>query len=85
MSTLSVVTCDSLLDQISGYLDGDLPPETCGAIEAHASKCDACARVIDGFRKTTGLCRQAATTPLPESVRELAKARVAALLANRRT
>ena len=80
MSTTHPVTCETLLDQISAYLDGDLDATTCQVIEAHAQMCTACARVIDDFRKTTGLCRQAAAIPLPDSVRELAKARVAELL-----
>lgn len=80
MSTPPPVICATLLDQISGYLDEELPASTCEAIEAHAQACQACARVIDGFRTTTGLCRQVAHTPLPDSVRALAQARVAALL-----
>ena len=74
------VTCESLLEQISAYLDGDLGAATCEAIERHASSCDRCAVVIEDFRKTTGLCRTAADAPLPDTVRALAQARVKALL-----
>lgn len=74
------VTCDSLLEQISGYLDGDLGPAVCRAIEAHADQCDTCHAVIEEFRKTTGLCRKAADAPLPAAVRKMARARIKALL-----
>jgi anti-sigma factor RsiW len=74
------VTCDSLLGQISAYLDGDLGAATCEAIERHATTCDRCAVVIEDFRKATGLCRTAADAPLPDAVRVLAQARVRALL-----
>jgi len=74
------VTCDSLLGQISAYLDGDLGAATCEAIERHATTCDRCAVVIEDFRKATGLCRTAADAPLPDAVRALAQARVRALL-----
>jgi anti-sigma factor RsiW len=80
MSETPTVTCESLLDQISAYLDGDLGAATCEAIERHASSCDRCAVVIEDFRKTTGLCRTAADAPLPDTVRALAQARVRALL-----
>jgi len=80
MSETPPVTCASLLDQISAYLDGDLGAATCEAIERHASSCDRCAVVIEDFRKATGLCRTAADAPLPDTVRELAQARVKALL-----
>lgn len=74
------VTCDTLLAQISSYLDGELPESTCSAIERHAASCPACGKVIDDFRTTTGLCRTAATAPLPDDVRELARERVRLLL-----
>lgn len=80
MSETMTVTCESLLAQISAYLDGDLGAATCEAIERHASSCDRCAVVIEDFRKATGLCRTAAETPLPDAVRALAQARVRALL-----
>jgi len=80
MSDVPIVTCETLLEQISGYLDGDLPEATCAAIEQHADGCQRCAHVIDDFRKTTGLCRKAATAPLPAHIRSLAKARIKELL-----
>jgi anti-sigma factor RsiW len=80
MSETTTVTCESLLGQISAYLDGDLGAATCEAIERHASGCDRCSGVIEEFRKATGLCRKAADAPLPDAVRELAQARVRALL-----
>jgi anti-sigma factor RsiW len=80
MSDTTAVTCESLLAQISACLDGDLGAATCEAIERHASSCDRCTGVIEEFRKATGLCRKAAEAPLPDAVRELAQARVRALL-----
>lgn len=80
MSEITSVSCESLLKQISAYLDGDLGAATCEAIERHASSCDRCSGVIEEFRKATGLCRKAADTPLPDAVRALAQARVRALL-----
>lgn len=80
MTGLPPVTCDSLLAQISAYLDGDLDGSACAAIERHAASCPACGRVIEDFRRTTGLCRTAASAPLPDDVRARARARVLELL-----
>jgi anti-sigma factor (TIGR02949 family) len=74
------VTCDTLLSQMSSYLDGDLPELTCAAIEQHAASCPKCGRVIAEFRTATGLCRSAANAPLPEDVRARARERVRALI-----
>lgn len=84
MSETTTVTCESLLGQLSAYLDGDLGAATCEAIERHASSCDRCAVVIEDFRKSTGLCRTAAEAPLPDAVRKLAQKRVRALLSRSR-
>lgn len=75
-----VVTCDSLFERISAYLDEELSADVCHAIETHAASCPACREVIDDFRRTTGLCRRAAAAPLPPAVRKLARSRVNDLL-----
>jgi len=79
------VTCDTLLAQISSYLDGELPESACAAIEQHAATCPTCGQVINDFRTTTGLCRTAANTPLPDDVRGLARERVRLLLQKKAT
>lgn len=80
MTPTTEMTCDTLLSQMSSYLDGDLPELTCAAIEQHAAACAECGRVIAEFRTATGLCRSAGTAPLPEDVRARARARVRELL-----
>lgn len=80
MSGVPEVTCDTLLDSISAYLDGDLGAATCAAIEAHAAACGRCGTVIADFREATGLCRKVAEAPLPADVQDLARARIRTLL-----
>ena len=83
MTLKTEVTCDTLLAQLSSYLDGELPELTCAVIEQHAGLCDQCGRLIEEFRTATGLCRSAGTAPLPDDVRARAKARVRELLGGR--
>jgi anti-sigma factor RsiW len=73
-------TCREMLASISAYLDGDLDATACDAIERHCLECAQCAAVVSGLRETVGLCRQAASAPLPESVRERARDSVRRLL-----
>ena len=61
--------CRRLLGRISEYLDGDLDASSCVEVENHARSCARCAALIESLRQTVGLCRQAATVPLPDDVR----------------
>lgn len=72
--------CAAMLSGISAYLDGELPSTECAAIEAHCAGCQSCAALVAGLREAVGLCRGAAEKPLPESVRERARASVRRLL-----
>jgi anti-sigma factor RsiW len=72
--------CRDILSRISAYLDGDLDSTVCAAIERHCQACPQCGELVKGLRETMGLCRQAASVPLPDAVRERARARVKQLL-----
>jgi anti-sigma factor RsiW len=72
--------CRAILTGISAYLDRDLDATACDAIEQHCQICERCAAVVIGLRETVGLCRQAASAPLPESVRQRARDSVRRLL-----
>ncbi len=72
--------CREVLSNISGYLDGELDATACDAIERHCRGCSSCAALVQGLRETVGLCRQAATAPLPDAVRRRALESVRRLL-----
>jgi RNA polymerase sigma-70 factor, ECF subfamily len=72
--------CQTVLAGISAYLDGELEMTACEAIERHCQGCERCAGLVKGLRDTVGLCQQAAAVPLPESVRQRARASVRRLL-----
>lgn len=72
--------CRAILAGISAYLDGDLDASACEAIERHCQDCARCAALVKGLRETVGLCRQAASASLPESVRQHARDSVRRLL-----
>jgi anti-sigma factor RsiW len=73
--------CRRVLTSVSAYLDGDLDTTGCEWIKRHSLECQRCAEVIAGLRETVGLCREAATVPIPDAVRQRARASVRRLLA----
>lgn len=73
-------TCRETLEQIEGYLDGELPVGECRIIDDHCRACASCASFVAGLRETVGLCRQVAAAPLPDDVRARALASVRKLL-----
>lgn len=73
--------CRETLERISAYLDGELGEGECHAIEAHCRTCPTCAAFVESLRRTSDLCREAGGRPLPEPVRQLARSRLAELIA----
>ena len=76
--------CAAALASISAYLDGELDAVACQVIERHCRDCGSCTTLIEGLRETIGLCREAGSLPLPETVRQRAKASIERLLASER-
>jgi len=72
--------CRALLLELSQFLDGELTPARCRAIEAHLASCDCCQTMAARLRGTLDACRAAKEQPLPADVRERARARIKALL-----
>jgi anti-sigma factor RsiW len=83
MTPAQTPECAAMLAGISAYLDGDLEVAECQLIEAHCRECSRCSELVQGLRATIGLCREAGNTPLPEPVRERARASVRRLLATK--
>lgn len=56
--TIAGLSCSQVLERLSDYLDGDLPPAERERLEAHLRGCDRCARfggelrgVVDALRR----------------------------------
>jgi anti-sigma factor RsiW len=73
--------CQSLLLELSAYLDGELSATRCRTIERHLAACPCCEELADQLRRAVSLCRQARQTRLPRDVRARAHARIEDLLA----
>ncbi len=66
------LTCHDVIDFLSDYLDGALPPQTAAQFEEHLSVCPDCVSYLDNFRVTLQASRVALTEqaidPIPEEL-----------------
>lgn len=71
--TSSYTDCRELFAALSEYLDADLPPADCAAIEAHIAGCGPCVEFVDSLKKSIALCHGTEPTqqppPLSDDVR----------------
>lgn len=52
--------CPDLVPVLSRYLEGDIGPEQCAAMERHVAQCPRCKARCDSLRSTLALCRRSA-------------------------
>ena len=72
--------CDVLAERLSAFLDGDLSPDACRRISAHARRCARCRGLTKELRETIRVCQRAAAVPLPAAVARRARAGIRDLL-----
>jgi anti-sigma factor RsiW len=46
------LACNELVELITEYLEGELPPSEVAAVEAHLAICEGCQRYLDQIRAT---------------------------------
>ncbi len=57
--------CEELLAAINEYVDGDLAPGICEALQEHLKDCNPCQVVIDNIRQTIRLYKAGEPFELP--------------------
>jgi anti-sigma factor RsiW len=76
--------CRALLTRLFAYLDGELGSRECRAVERHLAECHCCGPLAESLRRTISAYREAGVPAVPPAVRRMARARVKALLAQRK-
>jgi len=67
--------CIELAGRLSEYLDGELPPELAGEVEAHFEGCVDCERFMTSLQRVRGMGSLLPPEPLPpDRLREIAEA-----------
>ncbi len=55
------LTCHEVVELVTDYLEGALPPEVRGRVEEHLALCDGCSTYLEQMRETirlTGMIRE---------------------------
>lgn len=63
------MNCKNAINQITGYLDGNLDEELKKVLEGHLDRCHHCHAVFDTTKKTIELYCDGKIFPLPDDVR----------------
>ena len=64
------ITCKELVELVTEYLEGTLPPETREAFEAHLSVCPGCDTYLDQMRETVRVTGTLTEEQLDPTVRD---------------
>ena len=64
------ITCQSFLDDLSNYIDGDVADEIRVTFEAHLAKCPNCWVVFDETRRTVEIVQRFDCHPMPGDVKD---------------
>ena len=59
MSTADAGECTRIIENLSRYLEREMPDHERVAIEKHLAGCAGCREFLDTFRETLRICRQA--------------------------
>ena len=55
------LSCQELVELVTDYFDGALPPAQRARFDAHVAECDACATYLEQMRTTLVLTRASAS------------------------
>ena len=73
--------CRELFEKLSEYIDNELDPANCDAIEAHLQHCPPCQSCLATLKQTVALCREMKTSAMPEAASNRLRATIEQMLA----
>jgi anti-sigma factor RsiW len=68
--------CSDVMERLSDYVDGELPPDARAQVEEHVRGCDWCERFGGEFASAVRALRERITTDLPDGARERLRRRL---------
>jgi RNA polymerase sigma-70 factor (ECF subfamily) len=60
--------CADIATTFSRYLEGEIGPDACAAMQQHVDTCTSCAAACEGLRRTVALCREAGRAPFSDAL-----------------
>ncbi len=73
--------CRELVEQLSRFIDNDLPPAERQAVRRHLQRCPCCDDFVASLARTVRVCQEAGHVELPPAIRARAVARIRQLIA----
>ena len=67
---MNLATCQSGVELLMEYLEGELPADVKAALDAHVSGCERCLAFVASYRATPELLRAATAATLPADLQE---------------
>ena len=68
MSSPEDITCREIVELVTDYLEGALPPGEVEAFEMHLAYCDGCVNYLDQMRETIRLMGELTEESLPPRI-----------------
>jgi anti-sigma factor RsiW len=70
MADGTAISCQEVVEVITDYLEGKLPPEDVAIFEAHLALCDGCRWYLDQMRITIATVGRIDDDEVPDELRE---------------
>jgi hypothetical protein len=64
------IACREVVELVSDYIEGALPPELCEALELHLLLCGGCTTYVEQMRTAIALTGRIAEEPLPAGLED---------------
>jgi len=64
------LSCQQVVELVTGYLEGTLDPETLDLFEQHLNFCDGCDDYVEQMRATVAVVGRLETEDVPPAARE---------------
>ena len=70
--------CKEIFALLSQYLDLELPPDACRAVEEHIKDCPPCIEFADSLKQTIAMCREYSPSEFPSPLSQQARSELEA-------
>lgn len=78
------ISCREVVQEISNFVEGEIPAELRARMEEHFRGCNHCTAILDGVKNVVGLVGDGKAFDLPSGFGDRLKARLASVAADKK-
>lgn len=78
------ISCKEVVQEISNFVDGNVPAELRARMEDHFRGCNHCTAILDGVNNVVGLVGDGKTFDVPSGFGDRLKQRLATVASNKK-